>query len=147
MTTEWPPRLRTEPLNGCMPRARLARQILAECGGIASTRYLRDAIAVHRSEPLTIRQTRDLLRSPQVCKLGAGYYATQDTLYDPVLPWTEGRLLTLESEPIEHVITAILAHYPRGDAAAIRCWLQQEPGRLQLGSGRVRLTPQRWRTP
>ena len=144
---KWPPSLPTEPLDASVPRARLARQLLAECGGIASARYLRDAIATHRSAALTIRQTRDMLRSPQVCKLGAGYFATQDTLFDPVLCWTEERLRQVDSEPIEQVVSAIMAHYPRGDAAAIRCWLQQEPGRIQLGNGRARLTPQRWRTP
>ena len=147
MNQDWPPQLPTAPLDASTPRARLARQLLAECGGIASARYLRDAISAHRSDSLTIRQTRDLLRSPQVCKLGAGYFAIQDTLFDPVLRWTEGRLDQRDSEPIEEVIAAILEHYPRGDAAAIRSWLHQEPGRLQLSSGRVRLTPQRWRSP
>lgn len=144
---EWPPQILTEPLDPGAPRARLARQLLAECGGIASARYLRDSLVEHRREALTVRQTRDLLRSPQICKLGAGYYATQDTLFDPVLAWTQNRLRALGAETIEDVVSAIQAHYPRGDTAAIRCWLQQEPGRLQLSRGQVHFTPQRWRSP
>ena len=145
MSTEWPPSLPATPLDAGAPLASLARQLLAEVGGIASARHIRDAIAAHGRGVLTIRQTRDLLRSPRVCKLGAGYFATQDTVFEPVLCWTEAHLHQSGAMSVAQLIAAVLDHYPRGDAQAIRCWLQQEPGRLQLGAERVRLTPQRWR--
>ena len=145
MTDEWPPHLPTTLLRADVPLARLARQLLADAGGIASARYVRDEMTHLGREPLTIRQTRDLLKSPKIRKLGAGYFTTQNTVFEPVLDWAERELFNAPPAMVCALIEAILAHYPRGDPEAIRRWIQQEPGRLQLDGDRVRFTPQRWR--
>ncbi len=147
MTSEWPPQLPTLPISRTEPTARLVRLLLAEAGGLASARHLRDAVVQTTGASMSIRRIRDLLRSPEVRQLGAGYFATRETIFEPVLDFSE-RLLEEESRMTTAALTdAILRRYPRGDAVAIRRWIQQDPGRLQHDDGRVRLTPRRWRTP
>ncbi|MFT5681292.1 MAG: hypothetical protein ACI8RZ_002198 [Myxococcota bacterium] len=145
MQSDWPPPLPTKPLRAEQPPTRLARQLLAESGGIAGTRYIRDRLVALQGTPLSLRQTRDLLRSPQIEHLGAGYFATRDTVFEPVLSWTERALSASGPQPIDALIITILDHYPRGDAEAVRRWLSQEPGRLQRDGDCVRFTPQHWR--
>ena len=144
MADHWPPELPTDRMPVAIPQARRARQTLARVGGIASARFLCDALT-DTGLPLTVRQMRDLLRGPKVRKLGAGYFALTHTLYIPVLDWTEQRLTTTAPAPIGSVTEAILDHYPRGDRLAVTRWLQQEPGRLQIRQGFVELPLQRWR--
>ena len=144
--THWPPRLPTIPLQKGAPLAQQARQLLAEVGGLAGTRYIQMHLTAQTDRPLTIRQTRDALRSVHIRKLGASYFALKDTLFEPVLDFAERQV---RDGPLQMtaLIAVILEHYPRGDALAVRCWLQQEPGRLQRAGELIRLTPQRWRQP
>ena len=145
MPSDWPPRIQTHPIHADQPPARLALQILAESGGIAGTRYIRDQLVALRREPLSLRQARDLLRSSQICHLGAGYVSTRETVFEPVLDWAERVVARSGPMPIEALIATILNHYPRGNASTIRRWLVQEPGRLQRDSDRIRFTPQHWK--
>lgn len=146
MHCDWPPPLETHAICADQPPARLARQLLAESGGIAGICYIRDQLVALKGAPLSLRQARDLLRSRQVRRLGAGYVATQETVYEPVQDWAERIVARSGSMPTEALVAAILAHYPRGNTDTIRRWLAQEPGRLQHAGGRIRFTPQRWKT-
>lgn len=145
MPSDWPPRLQTHPIHADQPPSRLALQLLAESGGIAGTRYIRDELVALRRKPLSLRQARDLLRSTQVCHLGAGYVSTRETVFEPVLGWTERVVARSGPMPIEALVAIILEHYPRGNAHTVRRWLVQEPGRLQRDGGCIRFTPQHWK--
>lgn len=121
------------------------RRCLAEAGGIASSHH----IAVRLDLPP--RKVRDHLKraGDRVCYLGASYFALKSAPFVPVLDFTEHWLRRHGPQPIDVLIDAIEAHYPRGHRLSVRRWLQQEPGRLQRrpGTDTIEWTPQRWKAP
>lgn len=108
------------------------RQALAEAGGVAGAAEL-----ARRAGLASPRAVRGALRGGEVQSLGAGYMALPAGIEPPVGAWLEAQLLRAGPVPLDEAVGAVLAHYPHGDAGAVRAWLAQEPGRLRVDEGMV----------
>lgn len=119
------------------PRGRIGmlRRILAGFGGVAGAEALAQALAGLEARPVSARDVRDLMRGSGLRSLGAGYWALPSAPVLPVGRWVEIRLLRGGPEPVPALVQAVLETYPHGDAGAVRAWLAQDPGRVQVDRG------------
>lgn len=132
-----------------MPPARgpLLRELLADLGGTAGCKVLAEGMSARLGVDHSTRRVRHIAKSApgRVLDLGAGYLTLLPTVRRPVVAFAvdlvleRGNLL-----PVDALVDAILAEYPHGDRRAVRAWLAQEPGRLQVDRAGVRyLGPRR----
>lgn len=108
------------------------RAALAEAGGVAGSLHLAAAVGLASG-----REVRAVLRGSRVQNLGAGYLALPATVEVPVDRWLTAWILRSGPISVETAISLVLAQYPHGDAAAVRAWLHQEPGRLRVDGSEI----------
>ena len=122
------------------------RWVLACVGGVAGSGFLVDRLTELSLLPHTPRRLRAGLKtSRKIQQLGAGYFALMHVIHEPVLYWAERCLRQAGPVPVDRLVQEILQAYPHGGAVAIRAWIHQDPGRLQVDRGIVRVLPVRKR--
>jgi hypothetical protein len=116
-----------------------AREALERLGGVSGARAVAALLTSQNGSEVTVRQVRDRFRNTggKVVKLGAGYFATEESDLHPVLHWVEARIAQRGPENLADLISAIMERYPNGDLRAVRAWIHQQPGILTVRSGQV----------
>lgn len=130
-----------------LPRGPLLRDLLAELGGTAGCKVLAEGMSARLGEELSTRRVRHIAKSApgRVLDLGAGYLTLLPTRRRPVVAFAVDLILDHGNRlGVDALVDAVLAEYPHGDRRAVRAWLAQEPGRIQVDRDRVRyLGPRR----
>ena len=122
-----------------------ARQALALLGGIAGVHAISEQVARGGKLQLTPRQVRDLLkRDREIDSLGAGLFALSIMNVRPVIDLATAWLTQVGPAPVNSLVDLLVERYPRADPRAVRPWVHQEPGRLQVDGSTVRLRRARW---